>query len=81
MLFRSLLDQVPKLDADRRNEARRFMTLIDELYEHKVTTIVAAADKPERLYPAGDGAFEFERTISRLNEMQSVDYLTRPHLT
>lgn len=76
-----LLDQVPRLEADRRNEARRFMTLIDELYEHKVTTIVAAADKPERLYPAGDGAFEFERTISRLNEMQSVDYLTRPHLT
>ncbi len=57
------------------------MTLIDELYEHKVTTIVAAADKAERLYPAGDGAFEFERTVSRLNEMQSVDYLTRPHLT
>jgi cell division protein ZapE len=46
-----------------------------------VTTIVAAADKPDRLYLAGDGAFEFERTISRLNEMQSVDYLTRPHLT
>jgi cell division protein ZapE len=76
-----LLDHVPVLGADRRNEARRFMTLIDELYEHKVTTIVAAADKPDRLYMAGDGAFEFERTISRLNEMQSVDYLTRPHLT
>jgi cell division protein ZapE len=76
-----LLDQVPSLNADRRNEARRFMTLIDELYEHKVTTIVAAADKPERLYPSGDGAFEFERTVSRLNEMQSVEYLTRPHLT
>jgi cell division protein ZapE len=76
-----LLDHVPRLNADRRNEARRFMTLIDELYEHKVTTIIAAADKPERLYPSGDGAFEFERTISRINEMQSVDYLTRPHLT
>ena len=76
-----LLDHVPVLGADRRNEARRFMTLIDELYEHKVTTIVAAADKPDRLYLVGDGAFEFERTISRLNEMQSVDYLTRPHLT
>lgn len=76
-----LLDQVPVLGADRRNEARRFMTLIDELYEHKVTTIIAAADKAERLYPAGDGVFEFERTVSRLNEMQSVDYLTRPHLT
>jgi cell division protein ZapE len=76
-----LLDGVPTLNAERRNEARRFMTLVDELYEHKVTTIVAAADKAERLYPAGDGAFEFERTVSRLNEMQSVDYLTRPHLT
>nr|WP_322107951.1 cell division protein ZapE [uncultured Dongia sp.] len=76
-----LLDHVPVLGTDRRNEARRFMTLIDELYEHKVTTIVAAADKPDRLYVAGDGTFEFERTISRLNEMQSVDYLTRPHLT
>jgi cell division protein ZapE len=76
-----LLDQIPRLDANRRNEARRFMTLIDELYEHKVTTIVAAADKPEGLYQTGDGAFEFERTVSRLNEMQSVDYLARPHLT
>ncbi|WP_243735597.1 cell division protein ZapE [Dongia mobilis] len=76
-----LLDGVPKLSAERRNEARRFINLIDALYEHKVTTIIAAADKPERLYPEGDGAFEFERTVSRLNEMQSVEYLTRPHLT
>ncbi len=76
-----LLDGVPTLTTDRRNEARRFMTLIDELYEHKVTTIIAAVDKAERLYPSGDGALEFERTVSRLNEMQSVDYLTRPHLT
>ena len=76
-----LLDQVPTLVADLRNEARRFINLIDALYEHKVTTIIAAADKAERLYPSGDGAFEFERTVSRLNEMQSVEYLTRPHLT
>jgi cell division protein ZapE len=76
-----LLDGVPSLGPDRRNEARRFINLIDALYEHKVTTIIAAADKAERLYPAGDGAFEFERTVSRLNEMQSVEYLTRPHLT
>ncbi|MBL8708026.1 MAG: AFG1 family ATPase [Rhodospirillaceae bacterium] len=76
-----LIDNVPRLQAERRNEARRFMTLIDALYEHKVTTIIAAADKAERLYADGDGAFEFERTVSRLNEMQSVDYLTRPHLT
>lgn len=76
-----LLDQVPTLGGERRNEARRFINLIDALYEHKVTTIIAAADKAERLYPSGDGAFEFERTVSRLNEMQSVEYLTRPHLT
>jgi cell division protein ZapE len=76
-----LLDHVPVLKPELRDQARRFMTLIDELYEHRVTVVIAAADRPERLYPAGDGAFEFERTVSRLNEMQSVDYLNRPHLT
>ena len=76
-----LIDNVPRLSADLRDQARRFMVLIDELYEHKVMAVIAAADAPERLYPSGDGAFEFERTVSRLNEMQSVDYLSRPHLT
>ena len=76
-----LIDHVPKLSADLRDQARRFMILIDELYEHRVTAVIAAADRPERLYPAGDGAIEFERTVSRLNEMQSADYLSRPHLT
>jgi cell division protein ZapE len=76
-----LLDHVPLLSPDKGDEARRFMTLIDELYEHHVTAVIAAADRPERLYPAGDGAIEFERTVSRLNEMQSADYLARPHLT
>ncbi|MFC5416971.1 cell division protein ZapE [Dongia soli] len=76
-----LVDNVPRLSADLRDQARRFMVLIDELYEHKVMAVIAAADAPERLYPSGDGAFEFERTVSRLNEMQSVDYLSRPHLT
>ena len=76
-----LIDEVPRLDADHRNEARRFMTLIDVLYEHRVTAIIAAADRPERLYPDGEGAIEFRRAVSRLNEMQSVDYLSRPHLT
>ncbi len=76
-----LLDQVPRLSSDLRDQARRFMTLIDELYEHHVTTVIAAADRPERLYPEGDGAIEFQRTVSRLNEMQSADYLSRPHLT
>jgi len=76
-----LIDQVPRLSEDLRDQARRFMVLIDELYEHKVMLVMAAADAPERLYPQGDGAFEFQRTVSRLNEMQSVDYLSRPHLT
>jgi cell division protein ZapE len=76
-----LIDHVPRLSPERRDEARRFITLIDELYEHRVTTVIAAADRPERLFPAGDGAIAFQRTVSRLNEMQSVDYLTRPHLT
>jgi cell division protein ZapE len=76
-----LIDRVPRLSPDLRDQARHFMTLIDELYEHRVTAVIGAADRPERLYPEGDGASEFQRTISRLNEMQSTDYLSRPHLT
>ena len=76
-----LIDGVPTLSPDHRDQARRFVTLIDELYEHRVNVVIAAAAAPERLYPSGDGSFDFERTVSRLNEMQSVDYLTRPHLT
>jgi cell division protein ZapE len=76
-----LIDRVPQLSANERDQARRFMTLIDELYEHRVTTVIAADARPERLYPYGEGAIEFQRTVSRLNEMQSADYLSRPHLT
>jgi cell division protein ZapE len=76
-----LIDCVPTLSPDHRDQARRFVTLIDELYEHRVNVVIAAAAPPERLYPSGDGSFDFGRTVSRLNEMQSVDYLTRPHLT
>jgi cell division protein ZapE len=76
-----LIDCVPTLSPDQRDLARRFVTLIDALYEHRVNVVIAAAAPPERLYPSGDGSFDFGRTISRLNEMQSVDYLTRPHLT
>jgi cell division protein ZapE len=72
---------IPRLSADRRNEARRFMTLIDALYEHKINLVCAAAELPDRLHLAGDGACEFERTASRLMEMQSAAYLARPHLT
>ncbi|MBA4097531.1 MAG: cell division protein ZapE [Rhodospirillum sp.] len=76
-----LIDCVPTLSPDQRDVARRFVTLIDALYEHRVNVVIAAAAPPERLYPSGDGSFDFGRTVSRLNEMQSVDYLTGPHLT
>lgn len=76
-----LIDDVPVMNDARRNEAKRFMTLIDALYEHKVSAVIAADGPPERLYPEGTHAFEFERTVSRLMEMQSEEYLSRPHLT
>ena len=69
------VEEVPRLTPDRRNEARRFMTLVDALYERRVVLFVSAAASPEQLYAAGDGAFEFQRTVSRLMEMQSSDYL------
>jgi cell division protein ZapE len=70
---------IPKLGPDKRNEAARFVTLIDALYENKVKLLAAADAPPQDLYPAGDGAFEFERTASRLIEMQSEDYLAKGH--
>ncbi len=71
-----IVDGVPRMSPQQRNEARRFMTLIDALYEHKTNLICAAAGPPDRLYSAP----EFRRTASRLLEMQSADYLGRPHL-
>ena len=62
---------------EKRNEAARFVTLIDALYEHKVKLLAAADAEPQALYTQGDGAFEFERTVSRLHEMRSADYLER----
>ncbi|WP_380876517.1 cell division protein ZapE [Sphingomonas sp. DBB INV C78] len=70
---------IPVLGPEKRNEAARFKTLIDALYEHKVKLIATADAEPANLYPAGDGAFEFERTVSRLMEMQSRDYLAMGH--
>ena len=63
------------------HEAKRFVTLIDALYEHKVNLICSAEVPPEALYNEGDFAFEFQRTVSRLVEMRSDAYLTAPHLT
>ena len=53
--------------------------MIDTFYEHSVKLLATAAADPAALYPAGDGSFEFERTVSRLTEMQSADYLARGH--
>ena len=65
-----ILEDVPRLSSENYNEAKRFVTLIDALYEAKVRLICSAADAPEKLYIEGEGAFEFGRTASRLREMQ-----------
>jgi cell division protein ZapE len=70
-----LVDGVPKLSPDKREEAARFRTLIDALYEAKTKLVCSAAADPFQLYPDGAQAFEFERTASRLMEMRSRDYL------
>lgn len=74
-----ILVGIPKMGPENRNEAARFVTLIDALYEHKVKLLASADAEPTELYRAGDGAFEFERTASRLIEMQSEDYLAAGH--
>jgi cell division protein ZapE len=74
-----ILSGIPKLDPGKRNEARRFVLLIDVLYDNGVKLVASAATPVDQIYPAGDGAFEFERTASRLIEMQSAEYIDRPH--
>ncbi len=69
-----ILEDVPSLGRSNFNEVKRFVTLIDALYEAKVRLIISAADVPERLYVEGEGVFEFERTASRLREMQSASW-------
>lgn len=70
---------IPRLGPENRNEAARFVALIDALYEHKVKLLAAADAEPDALYPDGDGRFEFQRTVSRLEEMRSEDYLAEGH--
>jgi cell division protein ZapE len=74
-----IMAEIPKLTSEKRNEAKRFMTLIDALYEHKVKLICTAEVPAQELYTEGDGSFEFRRTVSRLIEMQSESYLQSKH--
>ena len=72
---------IPVLGPENRNEAARFVTLIDALYECRVKLLASADALPDALYLEGDGRFEFDRTVSRLLEMQSEDYLALGHGT
>jgi cell division protein ZapE len=76
-----VLDHVPVMDFPQRNEAKRFIALIDTLYDHAVKLVASAAGAPAELYRATEGyeALEFNRTASRLIEMGSQDYLALPH--
>ena len=74
-----ILSGIPQLGPERRNEARRFVILIDVLYDNGVKLVASAATAVAEIYPAGDGGFEFQRTVSRLIEMQSAAYFDAPH--
>ena len=76
-----VLDGIPKLSPDNYDAARRFIVLIDALYDHRVKLVASADAMPDTLYVSGEGARAFERTASRLEEMQSQEYLALTHLT
>ena len=76
-----VLDGIPRLSPENHDVARRFINLVDSLYEHRVKLVASAAATPDELYVAGEGAQSFRRTASRLWEMQSHEYLALPHLT
>lgn len=75
-----VLKGVPRMGRDRKDHAKRFVTLIDALYERKTKLVCSAAAPPDQLYAEGIGAFEFARTASRLAEMQSEEYMALPHV-
>lgn len=76
-----ILKNIPQLGPENRNEAKRFATMIDALYEARVNLLCSADVPPQSLYTEGDGAFEFQRTVSRLIEMQSTEYLAMAHVS
>ena len=71
------IEGIPILSKMGMDSAKRFVTLIDTLYENRIQIICLADQKPEMLYPSGKGSFEFERTVSRLYEMQSEDWISK----
>jgi len=74
-----ILSDIPQLSPRERNAAKRFATLVETLYEQRTKLVCSAAALPDQLYPDGDGAAIFTRVASRLEEMQSEDYLSQPH--
>ena len=76
-----MIDHIPVMDYERRDEAKRFIILIDTLYDNAIKLIASAEAEPDALYHASDGfeAYEFNRTASRLIEMRSQTYLALPH--
>ena len=75
-----IVAEIPKMGPDSKDKAVRFITMIDTFYEKKVKFICSAAAAPATLYVDGEGSFEFERTVSRLMEMQSPEYLALEHI-
>jgi len=75
-----ILDGIPRLSPDNYDKARRFIVLIDMLYDHRVKLIASADAQPDQLYQRGENARMFERTASRLDEMQSKDWLELEHI-
>jgi cell division protein ZapE len=74
------LDNVPRMDEHTRNEARRFMTLVDNLYDLGRVLVIRAATTPDQLYHGDAHAFEFQRTVSRLLEMQSPEWFSKQYI-
>ena len=75
-----IVDDIPALGPDKRDVARRFVTLVDALYEHRSVLVCSAATPPDRIYDGDDWKFEFQRTVSRLVEMQAEDYIRARHV-
>lgn len=75
-----LVSDVPRMDDSAVDAARRFIALVDEFYDRNVKLVLSAEDQPRNLYQGQRLQFEFQRTWSRLEEMQSHNYLARPHL-